>query len=86
MVVYTVTTDGILNAKIFNNKFDKTVQFINPYGAHLDAVYTKGTVQTSGHCQDSVIEGKHCSQDAEWKDFNTKKIVTVHFIYQQKLY
>lgn len=83
VVVYTVTTDGILNAKIFNNKFDKTVQFINPYGAHLDVVYTKGTMQTIGSCQniatnivENVIEGKHSSQDIEWKDFNKQKIST----------
>jgi hypothetical protein len=80
VVVYTVTDDGILTAKIYNNKFDKIVQFINPHGVHLDIIYTKKFMQIIGFCQNiamniinRALDGKHSTQEFEWKDFNNDK-------------
>lgn len=55
LTVYTVTDDGILNAMIFNNKFEQSLQLIRPFGCHFDVVFSEKCKQEIADCKKIVV-------------------------------
>jgi hypothetical protein len=72
VIVYTVTEDEILNAIIFNNKFEKSIQLIRSYGCHFDVVCSQKGMQNIAFCENIVFkvfnEAVHNPKEMEGTD------------------